>query len=153
MRCVIPCDTAWVQSCFDEAMVVGRKSVRNLIPRVLRNHAQELLTATVLGQLWRSHGGNSMNERCATCDIVQDVLMFASSSPVVAIFTYMVLTHVPAFQSGMFVALAVLFSAGTFIYAACVHMMPRVITASTLIPLMGGALIPCTLGLFDIHHH
>lgn len=85
------------------------------------------------------------------------MFLFASSSPVVALFTYTALAQLDYFKSPYFVALAVLFSAGTFLYAACVHMMPSVsdksFTLSSLVALLLGALLPCTINLFDVHHH
>ena len=80
-------------------------------------------------------------------------MLFAASSPIVAIFTYVVLAQTPMFQSGAFVALAVLFSAGTFLYAACVHMLPKSLTTRGLLAIAAGAVVPCTVNLLHEHHH
>ena len=90
---------------------------------------------------------------------MQDLLIFSASSPVVAIATYTVmqwLTKVPSSVTG--VALCILFSAGTFLYAACVHLMPNVadtstFTASKLAVLVASAIVPCFINGAHAHAH
>ena len=91
--------------------------------------------------------------------VVQDLLIFSASSPLVAIITYAVmhwLTQASSSVTG--VALCILFSAGTFLYAACVHLLPNVadtktFTAGKMAVLAVSAVVPCLINGSHTHHH
>lgn len=88
---------------------------------------------------------------------LQDLFLFALASPLAALFSYGLLYQVSGASSGTFVAMCVLFSGGTFVYAACVHMLPdlsaKALSWNSLAVLCLGALIPCGINLLDLHHH
>lgn len=58
---------------------------------------------------------------------MQGLLIFSLSSSLVAILTYTLLRNLPGLTSTHSVALCVLFSGGTFLYAACMHILPHVL--------------------------
>ena len=90
---------------------------------------------------------------------MQDLLLFSASSPVVAIVAYLAMRWtVSAAGSPVGVALCVLFSAGTFLYAACVHLLPdvsdmKVFTPAKIAVLTGSAFVPCLIGAVGGHQH
>ena len=53
------------------------------------------------------------------------------------------------------VALCILFSAGTFLYAACVHLLPdaKNFTGPKLGTLVAAAALPCVITSLGGHHH
>lgn len=89
--------------------------------------------------------------------LLQDLLLFSVTSPIAALLSYALLRQANSSSSGTFVAMCVLFSAGTFVYAAAVHMMPdfsgKSHTISGVLVLCLGAVIPCLINLLDLHDH
>jgi hypothetical protein len=86
---------------------------------------------------------------------MQDLLIFSATSPLVAIASYLLLRQATGFGGAVGVALSVLFSAGTFVYAACVHLLPHASNLSTarLATLAVAAGVPCLLNSLGLHHH
>ena len=56
---------------------------------------------------------------------MRGLLTFAASSPLAAVITAAVLGLVPFLSNPIGAALCVIFSGGTFLYAACVHVLPE----------------------------
>lgn len=87
------------------------------------------------------------------------LLAFASASPIVALLTYGLIGAIPALSSGAATALCVLFSGGTFLYAACMHILPEVIGHETSLNLkqlgavVSGAVLPLLLAMASPHSH
>eukprot|EP00878_Enallax_costatus_P030046 GHUV01032656.1.p2 GENE.GHUV01032656.1~~GHUV01032656.1.p2 ORF type:complete len:143 (-),score=35.51 GHUV01032656.1:239-667(-) len=52
------------------------------------------------------------------------ILVFAAASPVAALLTYFTLSALPLMSTGSNIPLAVLFSGGTVLYAATMHILP-----------------------------
>jgi hypothetical protein len=88
---------------------------------------------------------------------VQDMIMFALATPLTALMLYLALvlgsTRFAFMKTRMFSALAVLFSAGTFMYAATLDMLPDDLDEGTLTIVLLGAAVPCVLSLLAGHHH
>lgn len=83
--------------------------------------------------------------------------MFAAATPLVTMAVYWMLvigsTRFAFMQSRAFSALAILFSAGTFLYAATLDMLPDDLDETTLSVVVAGAAVPCLLSLVTAHHH
>lgn len=93
----------------------------------------------------------------STGRVVQALVLFAGVSPLTALLTYYLLAHVPGITAASNVALMILFSGGTFLHAACMHILPSVlgphgsklntrrtvaIVVAACLPLLVVALIP-----------
>ncbi|KAK9825650.1 hypothetical protein WJX81_005153 [Elliptochloris bilobata] len=88
------------------------------------------------------------------------LVLFAAASPMAAVVTFGLLAAAPALSSEAGIALCVLFSGGTFLYASCIHILPEVmaqiagmtlqqvaaVVIGSLVPLVGNA-------LQGPHHH
>jgi zinc transporter 9 len=76
-------------------------------------------------------------------------------SPLAAIATAALLRAVPALSSEPSIALAVLFSGGTFMFAACIHVLPSVgdVAGAQLAVLVAGMTVPLFLSSLLPHHH
>ena len=78
-------------------------------------------------------------------------------APLGAIVTYTVLGHITLFTSTSAVALVVLFSGGTFLYAATMHILPEVLGAGCHLSLNQiaavslGGLLPAMLSFGHEH--
>ena len=82
--------------------------------------------------------------------------MFSAASPVVAVAAFLALRGaVGVSGSSAGVVLSVLFSGGTFLYAACVHLLPAAgsLDAWRFITLAVAAAVPCAFGALGLHHH
>ena len=66
-----------------------------------------------------------LNSRWSRAKVVQGATAFALASPVGAILTYLVFSNVPSLASVNGVASALVFSAGTLLHSACMHMIPE----------------------------
>ncbi len=84
---------------------------------------------------------------------------FSSASPFSALLTYGLIGAVPALSSASSTALCVLFSGGTFLYAACMHILPEIVghDASLNMVQLGavlcGSILPLLLTLATPHVH
>eukprot|EP00892_Ulva_mutabilis_P009824 jgi/Ulvmu1/7213/UM034_0122.1 len=98
-----------------------------------------------------------IGQRESAAAALMDLVMFAVTSPIAALVSYFLLRQVSGSASGTFVAVCVLFSAGTFVYAAAVHMLPdfsgKAHSLGNLGVLCLGAAVPCLINLFHIHDH
>lgn len=94
------------------------------------------------------------------------MLAFACASPAAALLTYALLAAVPALSSDTGIALAVLFSGGTFLQAATMHVLPSVLAGKEgggggglarqqLLAVVAGLALPLLLSaaLPHDHHH
>lgn len=87
------------------------------------------------------------------------LLAFASASPVVALLTYILIGAIPALSSAAATALCVLFSGGTFLYAACMHILPEVLGHETSLSLaqvaavVSGSVLPLLIAMTQPHAH
>lgn len=87
------------------------------------------------------------------------LLAFSSASPFSAMLTYALIGAVPALSSTSSTALCVLFSGGTFLYAACMHILPEIVghDASLNMVQLGavlcGSILPLLLTLATPHVH
>lgn len=59
-----------------------------------------------------------MNHRWSWARAQGTMVMFSAMAPLGAVATYLLLGHIPLFTSTSSIALIVLFSGGTFLYAA-----------------------------------
>ncbi len=66
-----------------------------------------------------------LNSRWSRAKVVQGATAFALASPVGAVLTYLVFSNVPSLASVNGVASALVFSAGTLLHSACMHMIPE----------------------------
>ena len=87
------------------------------------------------------------------------LLLFSATAPVSTVVTLAVLRWIPFFSGEQAVALVILFSAGTFLYASTMHILPEVSSNSggvlkgqELMAVCGGATIPVLLS-WGHHHH
>lgn len=82
-------------------------------------------------------------------------MIFAAASPIAAVVTYVALRGLLGGSGDAAVALCVLFSGGTFLYAAAVHMMPDVhaMRAPEHAAFLAGAFVPVALSSLSGHHH
>lgn len=66
-----------------------------------------------------------LNSRWSRAKVVQGAAAFCLASPVGAVLTYLVFRNVPSLASVNGVASALVFSAGTLLHSACMHMIPE----------------------------
>ena len=84
---------------------------------------------------------------------------FSSASPFSALLTYALIGVVPALSSASSTALCVLFSGGTFLYAACMHILPEIVghdvslNVVQLGAVLCGSILPLLLTLATPHVH
>ncbi len=87
------------------------------------------------------------------------LLAFSSASPFSALLTYALIGAVPALSSASSTALCVLFSGGTFLYAACMHILPEIVGHDAslnmvqLAAVLCGSILPLLLTLATPHVH
>lgn len=87
------------------------------------------------------------------------LLAFSSASPLAALVTYGLIGAIPALSSASSTALCVLFSGGTFLYAACMHILPEVVGHDAslnlvqLAAVLCGSVLPLLLSLATPHAH
>ena len=87
------------------------------------------------------------------------LLAFSSASPLTALVTYGLIAAIPRLSSPAATALCVLFSGGTFLYAACMHILPEVVghdaSLSTVqvAAVLCGSILPLLLSLAVPHTH
>jgi zinc transporter 9 len=86
------------------------------------------------------------------------LIIFSATAPVSAVTTYMLLGAVPLFTTPTAVALILLVSGGTFLYAATMHILPEVLAAGgggmsreQLIAVSVGCLAPVVLSWGHSH--
>ena len=85
------------------------------------------------------------------------LLLFALASPVAAALTYLCIRLTPQLASPSAIALCVVFSGGTFLYAACLHILPEVLSRQgqldgpQLCAIVGGMGIPLALSFLHSH--
>ena len=84
------------------------------------------------------------------------LLAFSLTAPASTLLTLLVLSALPAFASPTAVSLALLFSGGTFLYAATMHILPEVLgvgqtTVSQLAAVAVGGLLPVALSWGHSH--
>lgn len=85
------------------------------------------------------------------------LLLFALASPVAAGLTYLCIGLTPQLASPSAIALCVVFSGGTFLYAACLHILPEVLgrqghlEGRQLCAIMGGMGLPLALSFLHPH--
>ena len=84
--------------------------------------------------------------------------LFSVASPVAAVATYvfLIVLGVQSYPSGP--ALCLLYSGGTFVHAACVHILPEVLdkcsgSVGSFVAVVLGSMVPATLQFLDIHEH
>lgn len=85
------------------------------------------------------------------------LLVFSAMAPASTVVTLFLLQWIPWFAGQQAVSLAVLFSGGTFLYAATMHILPEVSSRgkmgrNEMIAIVAGAFLPVILG-FGHHHH
>ncbi len=68
-----------------------------------------------------------MNHRWSWARAQSTMVLFSAMAPLGAIVTYAVLGNISALTSTTSIALIVLFSGGTFLYAATMHILPEVL--------------------------
>ncbi|KAL3134435.1 hypothetical protein ABBQ38_006493 [Trebouxia sp. C0009 RCD-2024] len=87
------------------------------------------------------------------------LLAFCSTSPLAALITYALIGATPALSSASSTALCVLFSGGTVLYAACMHVVPQVVGHDAaldrvqLAAVVCGSVLPLLLTLAMPHAH
>lgn len=87
------------------------------------------------------------------------LLAFSSASPFSALLTYALIGAIPALSSSSSTALCVLFSGGTFLYAACMHILPEIVGHDAslnmvqLAAVLCGSFLPLLLTLATSHVH
>ena len=85
------------------------------------------------------------------------LLVFAAAAPAATLATYGLLGSLAVLQSHAAVALCVIFSGGTFLYAATMHILPEVLggghhlSTAQLVAVAAGSLAPVALSWG--HHH
>ena len=85
--------------------------------------------------------------------------LFSATSPASALLVYGALSGLPMLNSPLSVPLCLLLSGGTFLYAACIHVLPETIgpggrlTPGQVAAVTVGALIPFGLALGHAHSH
>jgi len=98
-----------------------------------------------------------MNAKWSWSRAQRGILLFSAASPIVALLTYAVLRHIPMLSTPFAIALCVIFSGGTFLYAACIHILPEVkgtnhsFTTVQLVGLVVGSFLPLALSSFHSH--
>ncbi|KAK9904719.1 hypothetical protein WJX75_001223 [Coccomyxa subellipsoidea] len=87
------------------------------------------------------------------------LLLFAATSPVVAIATFILINAAPVLASQENIALCVLFSGGTFLYAACMHILPEImgdkgkLSKAELAGMLFGSAVPIFCSALQGDHH
>ena len=88
------------------------------------------------------------------------LLAFSAAAPVATLVTVWALGAVPLLTAPTGVALAVIFSGGTFTYAACMHILPGVLAGGAhggglapaqLVAVAVGCLLPVALAVGHVH--
>eukprot|EP00887_Chlorella_sp_A99_P005296 scaffold1.g5296.t1 len=86
------------------------------------------------------------------------LVAFAATAPAATLVTYLLLGALPFFASPLAVSLALLFSGGTFLYAATMHILPEILSlgsgrlgAAQLAAVCAGALAPVLLSWGHSH--
>jgi hypothetical protein len=91
--------------------------------------------------------------------------LFAAAAPAVAMLGYFVVGSVPVFASPVGVALCLVLSGGTFIYAACLHILPEALSVADkgahshrvsrqqVTAIAMGAVLPLVFSLGHSHSH
>lgn len=96
-------------------------------------------------------------QRSVSSVLLQALIVFALVAPAAALFSYGTLRMMNKSSSNTFVATCVLYSAGTFVYAACDHVLPDLSgeshSWSSVTVVFLGAVIPCSLNLLDLQPH
>jgi len=84
----------------------------------------------------------------------ETLLWFSAMAPLATVVTYVVFQFIPLFGGDQGIALAILFSGGTFLHAATNHILPGVIqkrmTRNDILSLILGSSLPV---LFSLGHH
>jgi len=97
------------------------------------------------------------------------VFLFAAAAPLVATVGYLVFGGMPFFTAPESVAFCLLVSGGTFLYAACIHILPEALRAETekglsqnqhhqlttvqVVAISSAAVVPLLFSLFHTHGH
>lgn len=87
------------------------------------------------------------------------LLAFSLASPFSALLTYALIGAIPALSSASSTALCVLFSGGTFLYAACMHILPEVVghdaslSMVQLAAVLCSSILPLLLTIVTPHAH
>ena len=98
-----------------------------------------------------------MNHRWSWAKAQSTMVLFSAMAPLGALVTYAVLGNIAALTSPGSVALIVLFSGGTFLYAATMHILPEVLGAGCHLSLQqiaavtAGGLLPALLSFGHEH--
>eukprot|EP00884_Botryococcus_braunii_P023110 jgi/Botrbrau1/9483/Bobra.0252s0101.1 len=97
-----------------------------------------------------------LTAKWTTVQIMQAIFLFSIASPVFTVITYVLLSIIPALASQTAISLCVLFSGGTFLYAACMHILPEImgdgaLTAPQLAYLLAGAAAPVGFSMWHTH--
>lgn len=91
--------------------------------------------------------------------IQQGLLIFSVASPAAAIITYGLQDWIPVLQEASNIGLVMIFSAGSFLYVACSHVLPEVahksgsLSSGQLTAIFLGSLVPLCLSSFIGHGH
>ncbi len=84
----------------------------------------------------------------------ETILWFSAMAPLATVMTYVVFHFIPIFGGDQGVALAILFSGGTFLHAATNHILPGVIqkrmATNDILSLILGSALPV---IFSLGHH
>lgn len=106
----------------------------------------------------RKHSAQTHSDGSAPAQVRRGLLAFAAASPLALLATYATLASLPMLSSPAAIALAVLFSGGTFLHAACLHMLPDIMARPQalswrhLAALLAGSVAPIGLAAALPHH-
>ncbi|MEW5317571.1 MAG: hypothetical protein WDW38_008857 [Sanguina aurantia] len=107
----------------------GRGEAQGLVARIWSNDpGVQSLTALLVHS---AADGIAVGARFCFLQIMRCLLLFSCSAPACALLSYYVLTLVPGMAHPQSIALAVLFSGGTFLFAATQHILPAALTPSS----------------------
>lgn len=87
------------------------------------------------------------------------MFIFSCASPISALLVYLAIVSLPVLNQPLSVPLCLLLSGGTFLYAACIHILPETVgpggrlTPGQVVAVTLGALIPFGLSLTHSHSH
>mmetsp|Transcript_42387 Transcript_42387/g.80989 ORF Transcript_42387/g.80989 Transcript_42387/m.80989 type:complete len:301 (+) Transcript_42387:131-1033(+) len=89
------------------------------------------------------------------------IFLFAAAAPAVALAGRGLLSAVPMFSSPAGVAVCLLLSGGTFLYAACMHILPEALSRGhshrvafgQVLAITAGAALPLVFSLYHSHDH
>jgi zinc transporter 9 len=86
------------------------------------------------------------------------LILFSAAAPASTMVTYTILSMVPIFNSGTATSMAILFSGGTFLQAATMHILPDALTHESMsMEVLGaftlGCFFPSFLSYIGHHHH